>query len=232
MSKILCVIPARGNSKRFPRKNIALLDGKPLIAYAIKEAKKSGVFDKIVVSTEDNEIADISEKHGAEVLKRSEELAIDTSTVREVTLDVIYKYEEKGEKFDIICILLSTSPLRKSKHIIEALEKFRNSDADYLMSTTDYQHSPFRALVKNKMGFLELFFEKKYCKRDQDVPKVVVHNGCIILMKTDKFKQDKTYYCDRLIDYHMPFEYSIDINEPVDLELAEFFLKKRKEKER
>lgn len=223
--KILCIIPARGGSKRFPRKNVAFLAGKPLIAYTIEAAGNSGIFEKIVVSTEDEEIAEISKKHGTEILDRSAELASDTARVPEVCLDVINQYEEKGEKFDIVCILLPTSPLRKPEHLVEALKKFKDSGADYLMSTTDYRYSPFRALKENEKGFLEPFFDKKYFTRDQLNPKVVVHNGCIILFKTEKFKEDKDYYGEKIAGYYMPFEYSIDINELVDLKIAEALLK-------
>jgi len=222
---VICIIPARGGSKRFPRKNVALLLGKPLIAYTIESAKKSGIFARIVVSTEDKEIAEISKKYGAEVLERSAELASDTARVPEVCLDVINQYEEKGEKYNTVCILLPTSPLRKPEHLVEALKKFKDSGADYLMSTTDYRYSPFRALKENEKGFLEPFFDKKYMTRDQLNPKVVVHNGCIILMKTEKFKEDRDYYGEKVAGYHMPFEYSIDINEPVDLKIAEVILK-------
>jgi len=223
--RILCIIPARGGSKRFPRKNIALLAGKPLIAYTIETARRYGIFEKIVVSTEDKEIAELSKKYGIEILQRSSELASDTARVPEVCLDVIKKYEEKGKKFDIVCILLPTSPLRKSEHLSEALKKFRNSGADYLISTTNYRYSPFRALKENENCLLEPFFDKKYFTRDQLNPEVVVHNGSIIFMKTEKFKEDKDYYGKKIAGYYMPFEYSIDINEPVDLKIAEAILK-------
>ena len=223
--KILCIIPARGSSKRFPRKNIALLAGKPLIVYTLEAARNSKLFEKIVVSTEDKEIAEVSGKYGVEVLERSADLASDTARVPEVCLDVINQYEEKGEKFDIVCILLPTSPLRKPEHLVEALKKFKDNKADYLMSTTDYRYSPFRALKENENGLLEPFFDKKYFTRDQLNPKVVVHNGCIIMFKTEKFKEDKDYYGEKIAGYYMPFEYSIDINEPVDLKIAEVILK-------
>ena len=219
--KILCIIPARGGSRRFPRKNMALLAGKPLIAYAIEEAKKSKMFTKVVVSTEDKEIAETAKGYGAEVIERSEELASDTAKVPEVCLDIIGRFEENGEKFDSICILLPTSPLRRSDDIIAAINKFKESGSDYLMSTTNYRYSPFRALKKNEEGFLEPFFDRKYLRRDQENPEVVVHNGCIILAKIEKFKKDKTYYGSKLVGFHMPLEYSIDINEPIDLKIAE-----------
>lgn len=227
MEKILCIIPARGGSKRFPRKNIALLAGKPLIAYSIEEAKESNIFAKIVVSTEDDEISRVAMEYGAEVLKRSKELALDTVRVPQVCLDVINRYEEREEKFDIICILLPTSPLRRAVDIVSAVKKFKESGADYLMSTTDYHYSPFRALKENENGFLEPFFDRKYFGRDQENPRVVVHNGCIILARIEKFKQDKDYYGERIVDFHMPFETSVDINEPIDLKIAEILLQLR-----
>jgi len=223
--KILCIIPARGGSKRFPRKNIALLAGKPLIYYSIEEANKSGMFSDIVVSTEDKEIADIADNYGAEVIVRENSLATDTARVPQVCLDVISKLEASDRRHDILCILLPTSPLRKSIHIKKAIEKFYSSDADYLMSTTEYYYSPFRALQEGPQGFLKPFFDRKYLTRDQANPNVVVHNGSIILARIGQFKKDHDYYGAKLVGYPMPREASVDINEPSDIELAEFFIK-------
>ncbi len=227
--KILCIIPARGGSKRFPQKNIALLAGKPLIAYAIEEAQKSNLFQKIVVSTEDPTVAKIAKKYGAEVSNRSKELASDTANVPSVCLEVITQYEKKGEKFDFLCILLPTSPLRLAVDILGAFKKFKSSNADYLMTTIEYPYSPFRALKENNQGFLEPFFGRKYLVQDQQNPKVAVHDGAVILAKVEKIKQDKTYYGEKLSGYPMPLERSIDINRPIDLAIAEVFLKLRKE---
>jgi CMP-N-acetylneuraminic acid synthetase len=228
MTRILCVIPARGGSKRFPRKNIAKLNGKPLIAHTIEEAIASKKFDEIYVSTEDEEIASISEKFGANVHMRPHHLGADTATVPQVTLDLIEHLGKSGNEFDVVCILLPTSPLRRASHIIGAVDMFSNSDADYLMSTTEYHYSPFRALKENDDGFLEPFFGEKYLKRDQQNPHVVVHNGCIILAKVEAFRKDKTYYGERILNFPMRSEYSVDINEPFDLKLAECLMKKDK----
>lgn len=228
--KKICIIPARGGSKRIPRKNIAVVSGKPLLAYAVEEAKKSELFERIVVSTEDNEIAGVAQEYGATVLMRSKKLATDTASVAQVCLDVLSNYSERGEDFDVLAILLPSSPLREAVHLKEAMEKFLLKDADYLMSTTDYTYSPFRALKENEDGFLEVFFGRQYLTQDQRNPHVVVHNGCIVLAKVKPFLRDRGYYGKKLIGYHMGPEASIDINEPIDLKLAEFFLNQKKNK--
>ena len=112
---ILAIIPARGGSRRLPRKNVRLLCGKPLIAYTIEAALSSKLIDRVVVSTEDEEIAEVSKKYGAEVLERPEELARDDSPTIDAVMHVLNWFEERKEFFDIVVLLEPTSPLRKEK---------------------------------------------------------------------------------------------------------------------
>lgn len=222
--KILCIIPARGGSKRIPRKNIVDLCGRPLISYTIEAAKNSKLFEKVVVSTEDGEIAKVSEKYGATVLERKLGLASDNASVMDVSLDVIEQYGKKGENFDYVCILLTTSPLRKAEDITGAFNKLKQSDANAVMAVTTYAIPPFLAL-KEENGFLKLFFGEKYMLRSQELPKVCVDNGSVYIFRTDAIKKEKKFYCSKLIGYKMPRERSIDVDEEVDLKIAEYFIK-------
>lgn len=222
--RILCIIPARGGSKRIPRKNIADLCGKPLIAYTIEAAKGSKLFEDVVVSTEDREISEISEKYGATVLERSQELASDKARVIGVCLDVVEQYEKKGKEFDYVCVLLTTSPLREPKDVIGAFKKLKESDANSVMAITTYETPPFWAL-KEEGGFLKLFFGDKYTVRSQDLPEVYVDNGAVYIFRTDALKKEKKFYCSKLIGYKMPRERSLDIDEELDLKFAEYLLK-------
>ena len=134
--RVIAVIPARGGSKGIPRKNIRPLLGKPLIAYTIEAALKSKRIDRVVVSTEDEEIAEISQRWGAEVVRRPEELARDDSPSVDTILHAVDWFEEQGERFDIVVMLEATSPLRKEDDLDNAIGLLiKNLDkADSLVS--------------------------------------------------------------------------------------------------
>jgi len=221
----IAIIPARGGSKRFPRKNIALLNGKPLLYYAVAEARKSQKFDEIIVSTEDAEISAVAARCKAQVMGRSEVLASDDATVPMVCLDVISQLEKQGKQVETICILLPTSPLRKAQDIVGALDLFEKSGADYLMSTTDFHYSPFGAMVQDSQGYITRYFGNKYIQQDQKNPKVVVHDGSICICNVKQFKIDRTYYGKRIIAYRVPYDRAVDINKASDLKLAEYFMR-------
>src|SRR4030066_411377 len=133
---VLAIIPARGGSRGIPRKNVRLLCGKPLIAYTIETALSSKLIDRVVVSTEDEEIAGISKEYGAEVIKRPEELARDDSPTIDVVMHVLNWFEEKNEYFDIVVLLEPTSPLRKENDLDSAVRLFiqKIDEADSLIS--------------------------------------------------------------------------------------------------
>jgi CMP-N-acetylneuraminic acid synthetase len=157
IDKPLCIIPARGGSKRFPRKNIALLSGKPLLVYAIEFALKSKVFDTVVVSSEDEEILEIASEFGAKASRRPEELAGDKVQVKTVCRYVLNKYSEKGKHFPEFAVLITTNPLRTAQDIVNAYDLFKNSNGNYLLSLVPLSHPPQRA-VRIKDGFVEPFW--------------------------------------------------------------------------
>ncbi len=228
--RILCVIPARGGSKRIPRKNVVDLCGKPLIAYTIEAARDAGIFERIVVSTEDAEIGDLSRKYGATVLERGAELAGDKASVMDVCLNVLEHYENEGDSFDFVCVLLPTSPLRTSSDISGAFDKLKGTDSNAVMAVTTFEIPPFWAL-KEEDGFVQPFFGDKYMVRSQDLPKVFVDNGAIYIFRTPALKEERKFYCSRLMPYKMSRENSLDVDEMADLKLAEFFIRQRGEKQ-
>lgn len=134
----LAIIPARGGSKRLPRKNVLDLCGKPLITWSIEAGLNSKYIDKVVVSSDDDEILEISRKFGAETIKRPDELASDTAT----TFDAIKHTIDNLEKYDYIVLLQPTSPLRDQKHIDEAIELLVEKNADAVVSVCEMDHSP------------------------------------------------------------------------------------------
>jgi CMP-N-acetylneuraminic acid synthetase len=140
---LLAIIPARGGSKRLPRKNILDLVEKPLISWTIEAALGSKYIDRTIVSTDSQEIADISKKYGADVpFMRSIDLANDESTSIDVVLNLLKKLEEVGELYDYIILLQPTSPLRTTQHIDESVELLQLTNSDAVISVCEAEHSP------------------------------------------------------------------------------------------
>ena len=166
----IAIIPARGGSKRIPRKNIKLFHGKPMIAYSIEAALQSGCFDKIIVSTDDQEIADISKKYGAEVpFLRSAELSGDFTGTEEVVFDVLNELTKQGAHFNHCCCIYATSPLLEAKYIKEGLKKLENSNAHNAFSATTMPFPIQRTFKLNKEGRCEMFTPEHYMTRSQDL---------------------------------------------------------------
>lgn len=224
--KILGIIPARGGSKGIPRKNIKLLNGKPLIQYTIDVAMASNL-DKIVVSTEDLEIKEISESLGIEVVLRDESLACDYAKTKDVLLSVVEKLDEK---FDAVMTLQPTSPFRKVHHINESIEIFSlDNNADSLVSIVDVAHNmiPESIMEKNDEGYLESFLEHEHINlRRQDKPKYYARNGAAVYIT--KVNRLKNYiFGGNLIGYPMNKVESIDIDDIEDWEMAEALMIKK-----
>ncbi|ABR56003.1 acylneuraminate cytidylyltransferase [Methanococcus aeolicus Nankai-3] len=227
-NKILALIPARGGSKGLPRKNIKPLLGKPLIAWTIEQAKNSKYVDKVVVSTDDEEIAEISRKYGAEVpFLRPKELARDDSPTIDTIMHATNWFEERGEIFDIIVLLQPTSPLKTTEDIDNAIELFlNNKNALSLVSVKENEHPPFWSF-KIENDYIKPLFGNEYInKRRQELPKCHIPNGAIFISYIKVLKEYRTFYTPKTISYIMPPERSVDIDNEFDFLLAEFILKK------
>jgi len=164
----LCVIPARGGSKRIPRKNIKEFCGKPLIAYSIETAKKSELFTKIVVSTDDEEIAKISQEFGAEILWRPKELADDFAGSGEVFEHAI-KELNKNKEFKYACMIYPTAPFLQVQYLKKGFNELKNSDACASFSTTSFEYPIWRGF-EIVDGRCKMFFKEHFHKRSQDLP--------------------------------------------------------------
>jgi CMP-N-acetylneuraminic acid synthetase len=222
----LCLVPARGGSQRVPRKNVAPLAGRPLLAWTLEAALGSGLFQRVMVSTEDADIARVAEQHGASVLARDAALATSTASGVDVCVDAIEGLRRDGESFDVLAFLLPTSPLRTADDLRGAWQRFVERDADFLMAVTDYAIPPFWAL-EERDGYLRPYWGHEYLVKSQELPRVCVDNGAVYLARIDAFLRERTFYGERLVGYWMPRERSVDVDEPVDLALAEFFLARR-----
>ena len=219
----LAIIPARGGSKRLPRKNVLDLCGKPLIAWSIKAGLNSKYIDKVVVSSDDDEILEISKKFGADILKRPYELANDTAT----TFDAIKHTIDNFEKYDYIVLLQPTSPLRNEKHIDEAIELLEKKKADAIVSVCEMEHSPLWSNTLPKDGSMSNFLKDEILnKRSQDLEKFYRLNGAIYICKTEKLIENKSFFLkDNIFAYIMNRENSVDIDEEIDFKIAEVILK-------
>ncbi len=222
----LAIIPARKGSKRLPGKNILDLHGKPLIAWSIEAGLKSRYIDEVVVTSDSDEILEISERFGAKTLKRPYALAHDKATTLDALLHAV-QYIKKH--FDYIVLLQPTSPLRGDKHIDEAVELLMNKKADAVVSVTEMDHSPLWSNTLPENGNMENFLRRELLqKRSQDLQKYYRINGAIYIINTNILLQEKTLFPEKNIySYIMDRSVSIDIDEKIDLEIASFFISKR-----
>jgi N-acylneuraminate cytidylyltransferase len=220
------IIPARGGSKRFPRKNIALLLNKPVLAYAIEAAIESNIFSKVCVSSEDDEILEVASKYGASlVIKRPANLSSDRTPLKEVCAHIIGRFEKQGIHYREFGLILPTNPLRTSKDIHAAYKTFKNSGANYCMSLVKFSHPPQRA-VCIRSGFVEPFWGQKFMTQTQKLEPLYRHDGSIIFANTRAFMDKKEFYAERVVPFFIPEDRSVDIDSRLDLAWAEFLLTK------
>jgi len=223
----LAIIPARGGSKRLPRKNVLKLAGKPLIAWTLEAAKNSKYIDRIVVSSDAAEILQVADDLKVEKIKRPDKLASDISSTFSVVEHVIQQY---SSGFDFILLLQPTSPLRNAGHIDEAIELLEKRDADAIISVCETEHSPLWANTLPDNGSMEGFVLQEIVNtRSQDLPKYFRLNGAIYICSIDKFRQYQTLLIDsNSYAYEMTQADSVDIDTQIDLSLAEIQLNSQK----
>jgi len=194
MAKNLCIIPARGGSKRIPRKNIKDFQGKPIIAYSIEAAINSGIFEEVMVSTEDIEIAKIAENFGAKVpFLRSNHTANDYATTVEVLLEVIENYAEKNQEFDNICCIYPTAPFTTGTKLIEGYEKLSVEKLDAVFPILTFSY-PIQRALKIKEGKVSLFNSEYENSRSQDMEEAFHDAGQFYFFNTKKFLENKTVF--------------------------------------
>jgi len=226
---ITAIIPARGGSKSVPRKNIRLLNGKPLMYYTIKEAQSSNYIHRLFVSTEDSEIAEIAKGYGAEVVPRPVELAQDDTPSLPVYQQVIEHLEEVGTFYpDVVVILQPTSPLRTAEDIDDAIEELLRIDCDSVVSVCEAEHPP-EWMCKLEGDRLKFMIEGgNRVTRRQDAPRTYRLNGAVYVTTRDIIMKQNMITGDDTRAYIMPLERSIDIDTDLDFKLAEILISERK----
>jgi CMP-N-acetylneuraminic acid synthetase len=227
--RFLAIIPARGGSKGVPRKNLRPLNGRPLIAYAIAAAKGSKTVDRIVVSTDDAEIAEVSHSLGAEVRIRPTMLAADDTPTRDVLEHVATELAHEAYRPDAILTLQPTSPLRVARHIDEAAALFTSDpEADSLVSCVAVPHifHPCSIMRKDAAGYLAPFLDERQPSRRQDKEPVFARNGAAIYITRIGRLKDFVFG-GKLLAYMMDADASIDIDTLDDFAVAERLLQAR-----
>lgn len=170
MSRVVAIIPARGGSKRIPRKNVKAFHGKPLIAYSIEVALSSKLFDDVIVSTDDKEIADIAQRYGARVpFIRPKELSDDYTGTGSVISHTLEYLKDQGEVFDYCCTLYATAPLLKIEYLIEGFKKLKESDAKNSFSVISMPFPIQRTFRITQENRCEMFWPEHFNKRSQDL---------------------------------------------------------------
>lgn len=214
--KVLGIIPARGGSKGVPRKNIQLLCGKPLLAYTIESALAAKHLTWTILSTEDEEIADVGMKFGIDVpFLRPKELADDASPTFPVVRHALEKLEEEGQSFDAVCLLQPTNPLRRTVDIDASIELLQKSGADSVISvlTVPAEYNPHWVYRTCEDGTLRLFTDDaEPIPRRQDLPPAFHREGSVYVTRTDVINTSQNLYGKKIIGYEMPAEFSSNID--------------------
>ena len=218
---MIAIITARGGSKGLPGKNIKNLCGKPLIAHTIDAALSAKIFDQVIVTTDCDKIASESVKFGAEVIKRPLELAQDHSSSYDAVAHVLQTLTNKGMSCDSFMLLQPTSPLRTEKHILEAYQKFLNSNCSSLASVVETDITPFKCLVEEAENIQPLFSWEHLSMPRQSLPKTFLINGAIYICKVNEFLTDKSFFIKPFETYFMNNIDSIDIDTLKDFSAAE-----------
>ena len=226
--KVLAIVPARSGSKRLKGKNIKPLGGQPLIEWSINAALQSQYIDDVIVSTDDEYIAEIAISAGAKApFLRPAVLASDDARSIDVVLHTIGWLEKnRSQQYEYVMLLQPTSPLRGACHIDEACELLKAKNADAIVSICEMEHSPLWSNTLKKNGSLENFLEPKYINvRGQDLPKYYRINGAIYLSKIDRLVEEERFFLStNIYGYIMPQEDSVDIDTELDFLLAQTIL--------
>ncbi len=219
--KNIAIIPARGGSKRIPRKNIKNFLGKPIIAYSIEAAIKSNLFDEVMVSTDDKEIADIAIKYGAKVpFMRTAETANDFATTADVIIEVINDYEKIKKRFETCCCIYPTAPLIKIENIINAYKLLINENFESVFPVVKFSYPIFRAL-KVENNKVKMIWEENLTKRSQDLPDAFHDAGQFYFMRTEAFLLNCEIFTDNTGAIELSELEVQDIDTETDWKLAE-----------
>jgi pseudaminic acid cytidylyltransferase len=214
---VAALIPARGGSKRLPRKNILPVAGRPILGHSIELARKSQLFETVFVSTEDREIATIAQSEGARVINRPPELAKDHSTVVEVCLHTL----ESFPHISVLCCIYATAFLLHPETLVESYTLLNDPPpADFVMGVSEFVYPPMQALKIQENGFLKYMWPEWQNIQSQFYPILKVSNGTFYWARRESLIKERTFYGMRLRGFHVPDSQVSDINTSEDLKEA------------
>lgn len=219
--KTIAIITARGGSKRIPRKNIREFCGRPILAYSIEAALESGIFDTVMVSTEDEEIASVARSLGAEVpFFRSEKTSGDYATTNDVLLEVLEEYEKRGQKFDLAVCIYPTAPFVTAQKLKDAARRLEESGAETLIPVVAFSYPPQRAMIVRD-GRLVFEYPQYLDSRSQDLDPHYHDVGQFYVFRTEAFKKNKKLMIGDILPYVVDEMEVQDIDNQTDWEIAE-----------
>ena len=228
----IAIITARGGSKRIPHKNIKEFCGKPIIEYSIEAAKQAGIFDTVMVSTDDNKIAEIAKNAGAEVpFMRSEETSNDYATTADVLMEVLEKYKERGIRYENACCIYPTAPFVTGYKLRQAMEMLVKEKKDSVMPVVPFSFPPLRGMVIND-GKLEYKWQEYAMKRSQDLEEIYHDCGQFYVFRVETFEKEKKLVTDNTAGLIISELEVQDIDNETDWQLAEMKYRLLKEKGR
>jgi N-acylneuraminate cytidylyltransferase len=217
----IAIIPARGGSKRIPHKNIKPFLGKPIIAYSIEAAIQSGLFTEVMVSTDDNEIAEIAKQYGANVpFFRSPQTANDYANIGEVIEEVLTQYQNQGKVFDNVCCLLATAPFIKPERLYEAYQLMLNKKYDSVFPIVRFSY-PIQRALRLQNENVSMFQPENFAKRSQDLEPAYHDSGQFYWMKVEAFMKQKRFFAQNTGAISRPEPEVQDIDNEEDWKLAE-----------
>lgn len=222
----IALIPARGGSKRIPRKNIADLGGQPIIAYAIKTCLDSGLFAQVIVSTEDTEIAAIAEAQGAEVDARPPHLAKDSVPAKLVCQELLQRRFNDKSMPELFCLVYPIAAFLEPRDLIESAA--RMEDCDGVLGVSEYQVHPYKALIEQD-AYLQALWPEKNAQQSQQYPRTYASNGTFCWVRTSIFLQTPSFYPPRLRGHVIPQDRAVDIDTPEDLAQARILMRLKAE---
>ncbi len=225
-NKRIAIIPARGGSKRIPKKNIKEFCGQPIIAYSIKVALECDLFDHVIVSTDNEEIAEVAKKYGAEVpFERPAFLSDDLTGTDAVIKHALIWFNENKGKVDYACCLSATAPFMQTKYILKGWEVLLEKKVEFVFSVTSFPFSVFRSLKINSDDTVEMYYPEYYDTRSQDLPEAYHDAGQFYWGQTDAFINDLSVFSDHSIPVILPRYLVQDIDTCEDWLNAELMYK-------
>jgi pseudaminic acid cytidylyltransferase len=217
----LCVIPARGGSKRIEKKNVRVFLGKPILAYPIEAALQSGCFQEVMVSTDDPQIAELARKFGAAVpFPRSAQTSGDATGLAEVLLEVLSQYNRLGRQFGTTACVLATAPLLAASELREAMDEFAAARCDGILSVCRYSYPIQRSLVECG-GHLRMRWPRHYRSRSQDLQPSYHDAGQFYIVHTEAFLRQRRLFLRHMLKYELPETHVQDIDSEEDWKMAE-----------